>query len=153
MHRLRRHDTDSYVYLDVLGAERQFSVETSDIDLGYRGRLRRGWLRVARDRNSPSLLVETWNAKLWYDGKSREQTQDESVTLSGSESPALDAYAFADLEFCPSRQKCNQVRIKITGGDGVTVGGVLWDVLGVAVDIMPSKDSPVKTTQGSGRMK
>lgn len=145
---------DAWLYWDAEGAYRQSFVHTSVIDL-KRGRVRRAWVREAYPRDASGLAtgnLTSANVSWWFDGKPGDRAEDILGVVTGG---AGDDQCFRDLEFCPARQKCNQVRlcwrdVSVGGVDNRNMG---LQVVSIDLEVVQASSGrgPIRRPAGSTR--
>jgi hypothetical protein len=149
---------DRYPFRDRTGSAREMAFWTNDIDL-WNGRIRRIWLRFALERvySSPTTEVPgtpytvSSNTAIWFDGLRADQTPDETHSFVAQS--ADDPQRFLDLEICPGRQKCNQVRFAWYQ-EPPAYPDLAWYLIGISLDAEGAQSGrgPIRNAAGVGRM-
>lgn len=145
--RKRRID-DAFYAMDSAFTVKLKTVETCDMDLDG-GRVRRGWVTIVHEFNISvaGRIYPTVSASWWFDGASHAQSADSYTVITPETYPNFAADRNWEVEICPARQKCNQVRLRLDlNGDS----GQRFRVLGFALDV-ESKAKKIRYSKGSNR--
>ena len=145
---------DAWLYWNTKGEHRQSYVHTSVVDI-RRGRVRRAWVREAYPRDAMGLAtgnLTSAHVSWWFDGKPGDRSEDILGAVTGG--AGNDQY-FRDLEFCPSTQKCNQVRMCWHDVPAVDVDTSYMGLQVASIDLevvqASSGRGPIRRTAGSTR--
>lgn len=118
-------------YTDSGGNTRRMAFFTSDIDLTH-GRIRRITINLAIEGIFSSMPKA--DLAFWFDGYSGalspELVSGVAHIVSGP-----DAQRFANLEFAPARQKCNEFRFAYIDNPEAAYANISWHVVSVSMEI------------------
>lgn len=132
LYRLRR-TSEQYAYLDSTSNPRRMGFWSSDIDLTH-GRVRRITVTLSREEISlSSAVTPKADLALWFDGYSGDLDPEITSGVSHDATTGVSS-RFVNLEFAPSRQKCNEFRLAYVE-NSATQPELSWHVTGVSMEI------------------
>lgn len=145
--RLRRGN-DGQLWCGADGVLKLMTVETADLDIGG-GRVRRGWVTLRREKSFPasSAIAPVMRVDWFYDGSPRAGSSDWASTITPDSYPTMNEDRLWEIELAPGRQKCNQLRVKITVSPQIEQP---WVITGFAVDA-ETKGKKIRNASGKYR--
>jgi hypothetical protein len=148
-HRCSRQ-SDSNTMTDRNGAARFMGISTNDIDIVH-GRIRRAWVKLQTHLGGTTPVFIPSKLHLWFDGLRRDASPDESRAYSMDLSAVTTR--IMDQEFCPARQKCNQVRITWADEPPTAREHISNTVLGIDLELeqSPKARGSIRYAGGTNR--
>jgi hypothetical protein len=142
--------SDSNTYLDRGSKTRFMGITTNDIDLVH-GRIKRAWVKVHTEVDEVTTRFLPAKMHFWFDGLRNDQLPDESRSYALSLTTLTTR--FLDEEFCPARQKCNQVRLTWSDVPTGVYANIANYVLGIELELeqSPKVRGSIRYAGGSNR--